>query len=331
MFNDKFLKRLLARLNPTTSQFFELLRFFIYWFPLPYTPFKIKIMVYTIRQYIHNFFLPKALLYRIIMLTSCFLVLDGCTPLQQNLDNVDTTNLAQLECVRIYLRVPSKSKIELSQLRSKSLRESAMSIGAQGGLSWASQEMNTWMNRDKKYLDSIFNFNAMMLCHGVLPPVLEEGDNSLNLADPNTIRIADRTYKIIQQARFATTPPNWREYLWFNYPKPQLPDRTLLPRTDLEQNVWRRGVRLGWERGIQQAHNIFQQNLARLKRDFRGMVLYRKLLQEKMISPPFVSRTELGITGDGDDMRVNDQVLRIVELPKLQTNSRGWKAIVVQK
>ncbi len=38
-----------------------------------------------------------------------------------------------------------------------------------------------------------------------------------------------------------------------------------------------------------------------------------------MISPPFVARTELGITGDGDDMRVNDQVLRIVELPKLQT------------
>ena len=70
--------------------------------------------------------------------------------------------------------------------------------------------------------------------------------------------------------------------------------------------------------------------MARLKRDYRGMILYRKLLQEKMISPPFVSRTELGITGDGSDMRVNDQVLRIVELPKLQTNSKGWNAIVVK-
>ena len=60
------------------------------------------------------------------------------------------------------------------------------------------------------------------------------------------------------------------------------------------------------------------------------MVLYRKLLQEKMISPPFVARTELGVTGDGNDMRINDQVLRIVELPKLQTNSKHWKAIVVK-
>ena len=59
--------------------------------------------------------------------------------------------------------------------------------------------------------------------------------------------------------------------------------------------------------------------------------LYRKLLQERMISPPFVSRTELGITGNGSDMRVNDQVLRIVELPKLQTSGRNWKAVVVKR
>ena len=89
-------------------------------------------------------------------------------------------------------------------------------------------------------------------------------------------------------------------------------------------------VRVGWEKGLQQAYSIFQQNLARLKRDYRGMVLYRKLLQEKMISPPFVARTELGITGNGSDMRINDQVLRIVELPKLQSNGRNWRAVVVK-
>jgi defect-in-organelle-trafficking protein DotC len=135
----------------------------------------------------------------------------------------------------------------------------------------------------------------------------------------------------VQQARFATTAPNWREYLWLNFNKPTLPDRTLLPRTSEENKVWRAGIHAGWEKGTQQAYSIFQQNLARLKRDFRGMLLYRKLLEEKMISPPFVSRTELGVTGDGEDMRVNDQVLRIVELPKLQTNSRRWNAIVVKR
>lgn len=248
----------------------------------------------------------------------------------QTLD-VDTTNLSQLENVRVVPRSPSSSKTELSQLRVKSLHDSAMSIGAQGALAWSSEKMNANMLKDGKYLDTIFNFNAMMLSHGVLPPVLEQGNFSLNLDDPNTIRVADRTYKIVQQARFATTPPNWREYLWLSYPKPLLPDKTLLPRTDEEQRIWREGVRLGWGKGIEQAHTIFQQSLARLKRDYNGMILYRKLLQEKMISQPFVARTQLGVTGNGNDMRINDQVLRIVELPQLQTNSKHWQAIVVKR
>jgi defect-in-organelle-trafficking protein DotC len=258
--------------------------------------------------------------------------LTACVPHpQQNLSNIDTTNLKQLESVRVQPLILNKNNTELSQLRIKSLRDSAMSIGAQGGLAWTSEEVNVHLDQDKKYLETIFNFNAMMLNHGVLPPVLEEGDNSLNLADPNTIRVADKTYQIILQARFATTPPNWREYLWLNYSKPALPDKTLLPKTEEEQKIWREGVRAGWEKGIQQAYNIFQQNLARLKRDYRGMGLYRKLLQEKMISPPFVARTELGITGDGNDMRINDQVLRIVAHPKLQTNGSKWRAIVVKR
>lgn len=267
--------------------------------------------------------------YLLILMIAC--ILNACTSSQQNLNNIDTANLNQLENVKVTQLSPSTSKTELSQLRSKSLQDAAMSIGAQGALAWASEQMNIRMERDRKYLDSTYNFYAMVLSHGVLPPVLEEGDNSLNLADPNTIRVADKTYKIVQQARFATTPPTWRDYLWLNYSKPTLPDKTLLPRTTLEQEAWKTGIRTGWEKGIEQAAIIFQQNLARLKRDFRGMVIYRKLLQEKMISPPFVARTELGVTGDGSDMRINDQVLRIVEHPKLQVNSKGWRAVVIKQ
>lgn len=264
------------------------------------------------------------------LLSVCFILLNGCATQHQSVDNVDTTNLAQLESVRTEPLAPGASNNQLSNLRAKSLQDSAMSIGAQGGLAWASEKINARMNDDSRYLDTIYNFNAMVLSHGVVPPVLEEGDNTLNLDDPNTIRVSDRTYKILKQARFATTPPNWREYLWLTYSKPALPDKTLLPKNASEQKIWKEGIHAGWEKGVAQSYSIFQQNLARLKREYRGMVLYRKLLQEKMISPPFVARTELGVTGNGSDMRVNDQVLRIVELPKLQTNSKNWKAIVVK-
>lgn len=268
---------------------------------------------------------------KFIFLSFLFLLLTGCAQHQQNLADVDTTNLSQLESVRTQPLTSSTTQTELSQLRIKSLKDSAMSLGAQAGLAWASERINLQLDQDKKYLDSIWNFYAMVLSHGVIPPVLEESNNNLNLDDPNTIRVSDKTYKIIKQARFATTPPNWREYLWLTFSKPELPDKSLLPKSDEEQKVWREGIRTGWEKGIEQSYSIFQQNLARLKRDFHGMVIYRKLLQEKMISPPFVARTELGVTGNGTDMRVNDQVLRIVELPKLQTNSRNWNAILVPR
>jgi defect in organelle trafficking protein DotC len=241
---------------------------------------------------------------------------------------VDPMNLGQLQNMSAS---DSGSAVIVGQIRNKALEDTAMSLGAQGGLAWASKDINAHLERNKWNLETIYNFNGMMLSHGVLPPVLVQGDNSLNLADPNTIRIADKTYKIVQQARFATTPPNWREYIWMNFNPPELPNKVLLPRTDDERKIWSKAIKEGWEQGIQQAYSIFQQNMARLKRDYNGMILYRTLLQEHMISAPFVSKTELGVTGDGTDMRVNDQVLRITELPKLQTDSNGWRAIVVKE
>ena len=254
-------------------------------------------------------------------------LLTACTHHPQN---IDPTNLNQLQGMTA-TNTNLSAEHETSQIRIKALQDTAMGLGAQGGLAWASEHINARLTRDKWHLEAIYNFNGMMLSHGVLPPVLVQGDNSLNLADPNTIRVADKTYKIIQQARFATTPPNWREYIWMSYSKPELPNKVLLPKTREEQDVWRKYIVLGWEKGIQQAFNIFQQSLARLKRDYNGMTLYRKLLQENMVSAPFVSRTELGVTGDGTDMRINDQVLRITELPKLKTDSDEWKPIVVKE
>jgi len=242
---------------------------------------------------------------------------------------IDTMNLSQIEVLNEASVQAAMIGAQIGQLRAKALADTAMSLGAQAGLAAAASGVNDHLSTDAKHLDSIFNFNAMMLSHGVLPPVLAQGNNSLNLDNPDTIRIADKTYRIIKQARFATTAPTWREYLWLTFQKPELPHKAMLPRNAQEREVWRKAIKLGWDKGTQQAYTIFGQNLARLKRDFQGMILYRKLLQEHMISAPFVSKTELGVTGDGTDMRVNDQVLRITEHPQLQTDSNNWKAVVV--
>jgi defect-in-organelle-trafficking protein DotC len=266
---------------------------------------------------------------RTIIIIAIASLLAACTAYVPQ-KTIDTTDINQLKNLEADSPHNGETGTDTSQIRFKSLEDTAMSMGAQAGLAAAAKQIDDNLEKDNKQLEALFNFNGMMLSHGVLPPVLTQGDNSLNLADPDTIRVADKTYKIVKQARFATTPPNWREYLWQSFATPEIPHRVLLPTNAAERQIWRKAIALGWEKGTQQAYSIFQQSLATLKRDYNGMILYRKLLQENMITAPYVSKTDLGVTGTGDDMRINDQVLRISEHPQLQTNSNGWKAIVVK-
>ena len=60
------------------------------------------------------------------------------------------------------------------------------------------------------------------------------------------------------------------------------------------------------------------------------MILYRKLLAMNMVSPPYVSQSDLGVTGDADEIHIDDRVLRITALPALNTNAGEWHAAVAQ-
>lgn len=210
------------------------------------------------------------------------------------------------------------------------LRETAMTLGAQAGLAWRARTMDDQLVKQARQMDTIFDFNALILEHNVLPPVLLEGQNTLNMSNTQTIRIVDRTYKVSKQARFVTAAPNWRQYLWMDFKRPEYPNITLLPKTREERDLWNRCVEKGWRNGVEQANSILEENIARIKEDFAGMILYRKLLAMNMVSAPFVSHTDLGITGDGDEIRIDDRVLRITALPALNINSKEWRAAVAK-
>ena len=218
----------------------------------------------------------------------------------------------------------------VSAIRAQSLRDTALSVGARGALSARGREFNQLMLSYEKLLVRVFHFNGMLLDDNVLPPVLVEARNTLNLTGEDVIRVADRNYQIIQQAKFVTAPPTWREYLWMSYAQPEAPDKTLLPRNKAEQNIWDRYIDEGWEAGLVQAELIFKENLSRLTRDYLGMIMYRKLLAQNMVSPPYVATLDLGITGDGNNMSVNDRVLRITAFPTLQPNGDQWKTEIRQ-
>lgn len=219
----------------------------------------------------------------------------------------------------------------IGNIRLNALQQAARSVGAQAGLAWRARQINRMLIANKYKLNQVFDFNQLMLEHNVLPPVLDEGHNLLNLDNDETIRISDVEYQIVYPPRFVTAPPTWRDYIWMNYKKPEIPNFTLLPKNSKESKIWNEYVKIGWNDGVVQANEIFSANLGRLKRDFAGMILYNKLYVENMVSKPYVAEADLGVTGGGNDMKINDKVLRITAIPQLKPNSKVWKPVVTQE
>lgn len=260
-----------------------------------------------------------------------FAGLIGCTSTSDKQIG-DTDSLVGIKAMAYAKKSSAKkaTKAQTGKIREMALRETALTLGAQAGLAWRAKYIDEQLVKQTRNLDTIYDFNAITLEHNVLPPVLLEGRHTLNLADTQTIRISDRTYKVAKQARFITTPPDWRQYLWLDYKKPEYPHITLLPSTPEERQIWCYYADKGWQNGVDQANTIIEENIARIKEDFTGMILYRKLLSMNMVSPPYVSNTDLGVTGDGEEIRIDDRVLRITALPALNVNSEEWRAAVAK-
>ncbi|MBB72285.1 MAG: type IV secretion system protein DotC [Legionellales bacterium] len=272
------------------------------------------------------------MILRVLVTGLLFLMLTGCASTREittySPNPADTSNINDLKDLhQVKIKVDSKSG--LNAIRKQALKDAAMTVGAQGALALRTEEINAMLEKNTGKLNKVFDFRPLMLENEVLPPVLVTGRNMLNLTDGgDTIRVADRSYTIAQQARFVTAPPNWRDYIWMNFEKPDVPDATLLPRDDMEVAIWKHFVQMGWDQGTEQGNTIFAENLARLRRDYQGMVLYRKLLNENMVSRPFVAKTRLGITGDGNSLSIDDKMLRITAKPQLNTNANEWRPAV---
>lgn len=267
-------------------------------------------------------FIPNVTLALSVLLTACSSTNQGMIG--------DTSSLAGLQAMSSPKYTKAQKKQRMGKVREMALKETALSLGAQSGLAWRAKIIDEQLTKQTRNLDAIYDFNALVLENNILPPVLLEGRNTLNLADAQSIRISDRTYKVSKQARFVTTSPTWRQYLWMDYVKPEPPHSTLLPKTKLEKEVWCVYTAKGWKNGVEQADSILEENIARIKEDFGGMILYRKLLAMNMVSPPYVSHTDLGVTGDASEIHIDDRVLRITALPALNVNSNEWKAAVAQ-
>lgn len=210
----------------------------------------------------------------------------------------------------------------------RAMQEFALSYGAQAGLHWKTSLIVEYLDKHSQQLDQVFNFNALLMQHNILPPVVVEYGKSYTIQNDSTVRLSDQEIKMLRPARFVSVAPSWRDYIYLAYAEPEMPPETLLPQNEIEAAMWRESVLEGWEVGVEQASAIFQDALSRLSQEFEGMILYHRLHIQNMISAPYAETTHLGVTGDNQSLRLNDKIIKIVNPSVLNPNTHQWQPIL---
>jgi len=252
---------------------------------------------------------------------------DNETPLSTSGEEpVDIKNLTSYEAVNEAVK---KSELPFD-IRAEAIKEAAISFGARGGLAKRTFKIREELNIRSRYLNKIFDFSQLLIAapSGLLiePPIVTESMGSMLIElDGQTAAVSDKIYNIIRNARITSAPRTWHVYLEREWGEVTPPPDILVPQNDEERAVWVKNIKKGWKFGYEQANEIFREDLTRLESDFTGMVRYRMLLAQGMISPPYALQVDRGITGGGDEMRIGDRAVQLTGVPELMTGADQWK------
>jgi defect-in-organelle-trafficking protein DotC len=216
-------------------------------------------------------------------------------------------------------------------IRNDAVKESALSYGARGGLAWRTYNIRVEMETRARYLDKVYDFRQLLIAapSGLLiePPIIGESIDALIIEQGGqNAAVADKYYNISRNARIVSTARTWRAYLERQWGDVTPPPDILRPSNAEEQRQWEDWFDRGWKAGVEQADEIFQADLNKLTADYQGMVRYRTLLSQGMVSPPYALQVDRGVTGGGNEMRVGDRAVSITDLPRLQTETQEWSS-----
>lgn len=226
--------------------------------------------------------------------------------------------------------VVSAKSDAVSSFRVTAVREAAMRVGTTAGHASRAGEILNEIEKYGSLLDKLYPFSALITKQGVLPPVISE-TKALVSVGHQTMKVANRIYRIEQSTKFVAMAPRWREdYLLVGLAGADvvMPHDSLLPRNDEEKVIWKKGVDDGWALGVKQADEILESNFFRLSRDFEGMARYAILLELGLVSEPVVTETATVSAGDDAEVRIGETLYRVSTPTKLVTDQQKWKAAV---
>ena len=222
-------------------------------------------------------------------------------------------------------------------VRSRSQREASVRFGSQSGFRRRSWELRNLVRERSGELSSVYDFNRLVRpapggAGYLVPPVVQRAGNAFRSeGNGTTVSVADAYLRILQPERIAPVAPNWRDWLLFEPPPVTPLPLALAPATDGERKQVRAWIEQGWSAGRKQAEHEFAERLRRLRRDYEGMLEFRRLAALEMIDGTDLADADFGVTGKPGEMRIGNRVVRIVGTADFVRDPARWRKLPDRK
>lgn len=210
-----------------------------------------------------------------------------------------------------------------NEVRLRAISDYAKQVAMQVSIRAGMKNINTVLSQNARQLDAIYNFQPLMIHSKVVPPVVTEAVDLYNQSGAMQIRLTDRVYDIVSQARISSTPPNWRDYLNFPNDQDAYNDYIYLtagmkPETSLEKRIWAEATKEGWDIGMSQSNTVLLEAMDRLNRDYIGMIRFHRLVAEGKLDMPAISSYELYDNSNGTRLLMGEKLFQITSLPEFK-------------
>lgn len=224
---------------------------------------------------------------------------------------------------------------EEEDLVGNAVRDAGRRLGATTAYAKQAEHLYSSVAIYDDYLAEIFDFGGLMLPEGIIPPVLAQTENTISFNRENgreTKEIRAQVLKTVRKARFANSGgPHWRTYLRLTLPAQETPHPKLQDEIDAHRDAWQRGVREGYEKGVEQANQAFEIAINEMSRDYAGMQLFRLLWLAGQVEAPKIVDQNANVIGGGrgsDEMSIGVRRVVISEPVYFINDASQWTALI---
>ena len=213
------------------------------------------------------------------------------------------------------------------------LREAALSYAAQAGYERRVWEIMRQLEADSGTLSASFDFNRVAYrapreTGYILPPVVSRATAAINVEENGRSAVAsDEYYRLEIPGRITTVVPTWRDYLVIPLEEPAQQNDDFLPQDQDEKRVFARFAAEGWQAGVEQADEALDLNFARLRRDYLGMVEYRRMVEAGLVTELVIRDSEARSAGEGDELFIGERRVQIVNAATFVRDPANWRPL----